>query len=322
MGLVNASLVSTAIATSLVAGLTIYGASQVTSPPRSEHRDDPCSWGLPCETIEFAAADGVRLSGWLARAPADRAAVIVAHGHGANRHTSLAYASFLFPEHSVLLPDFRAHGDSSGQLSSVGYHERQDLIGAARYLRALGYQRIGVLGISMGAAAALLAAAESPEIDAVVADSSFSVLRHAVREGARLRGYPSSIVRPLAYLSCRTAAIWLRYPMRSGDPINAVKRIAPRPLLLIHGDADTFILPEEARALHAAAGDPRELWLLPGVGHARALEAVGVTYRDRVMEFFENALTGPARLETQTRGRAGIDRWTSASQPPRQAPVR
>ena len=308
MGIVNASLVSTAIATSLVAGLTLYGASQVTSPRRSGHRDDPSSWGLPCETIQFAAADGVRLSGWLARSPSDRAAIIVAHGHGGNRHTSLAYASFLFPEHSVLLPDFRAHGDSAGQLSSVGYHERQDLIGAARYLRALGYQRIGVLGVSMGGAAALLAAAASPEIDAVVADSSFAVLRHAVREGARLRGYPPSIVRPLAYLSCRTAAIRLRYSMPSGDPINAVQRIAPRPLLLIHGDADTFILPEEALALHAAAGDPRDLWLLPGVGHARAIEADGAAYRDRVMEFFASALAGPARPATQTRGRAGIAR--------------
>ena len=158
----------------------------------------------------------------------------------------------------------------------------------------------------MGGAAALLAAAESPEIDAVVADSSFAVLRHAVREGARLRGYPPAIVRPLAYLSCRTAAIWLRYPMRSGDPINAVRHIAPRPLLLIHGGADTFILPEEALALHAAAGDPRELWLLPDVGHARALEANVDTYRDRVSTFFASALAGPARPETQTRGRAGI----------------
>jgi fermentation-respiration switch protein FrsA (DUF1100 family) len=292
MGLVNASLVSTAIATSLVAGLTIYGASQVTSPPRSEHRDDPRAWGLPCETIELVAADRVPLTGWFARAPSERAAIIIAHGHGANRHASLAYASFLFPEYSVLLPDFRAHGDSSGQLTSVGYHERQDLIGAARYLRTLGYERIGVLGVSMGGAAALLAAAEAPEIDAVVADSSFAVLRHAVREGARLRGYPAAIVRPLAYLSCQTAALWLRYPMHSGDPINAVQRIAPRPLLLIHGDADTFILPEESQALYAAAGDPKELWLLPGVEHARAIEANGEAYRDRVMEFFAKAFVG------------------------------
>jgi fermentation-respiration switch protein FrsA (DUF1100 family) len=295
MGIVNVSLVSGAIATGLVAGLTLYGSTQVTSPPRSDHRDDPLSWGLPCETIGFRAADGLPLRGWLARAPLGRGAVIVAHGHGANRHSSLAYASFLFPEYSVLLPDFRAHGESPGQLTSVGYHERKDLIGAVGHLRSLGYQWVGLLGISMGGAAALLAAAECPEVDAVVADSSFAALRHAVREGARMRGYPAPIVRPLAYLSCRTAAWRLRYSMRSGDPITAIARIAPRPLLLIQGEADSFILPEEARALYAAAGDPKELWLLPGVGHARAIEAASARYCERVMDFFSRSMASTAR---------------------------
>src|SRR5205823_13428472 len=126
---------------------------------------------------------------------------------------------------------------------------------------------------------------EDSAISAVVSDSSFAALRHAVREGARLRGYPGPITRPLAYLSCLTAAWRLRYPMRAGDPLGAVAAIAPRPILFIHGESDAFILVDNAEALYAAAGEPKQLWLLPGVQHARALEVDAETYRDRVMGF-------------------------------------
>jgi fermentation-respiration switch protein FrsA (DUF1100 family) len=280
-------IASLAAGTAAVAGLSIYGAYQVISPRRSLHRDDPTIWGLPCEEVHFDATDGVRLAAWLARSMEDSgAAVIVVHGHGGNRHTSLAYASYLFPDFSLLLPDLRGHGDSLGTHTSVGYLERRDLIGAALYLRGLGYQKIGVLGISMGAAVAILAAAQSEAIDAVVADSSFAALRHAVRQGARIRGYPSAITRPLAYLCCQTAAWRLRHPLRACDPLDVVGAIAPRPLFLIHGEADDLIPADSARALYAAAGEPKDLWVLPEVEHGRALEADGDRYRERVLRFF------------------------------------
>src|SRR6185436_11609234 len=119
---------------------------------------------------------------WLAHQPDSREAVIVVHGHGGNRHSSLAYASFLFPRYTVLMPDLRGHGESEGRHTSVGYFERLDLIAAAEYLHDLGYEKIGVLGISMGAVTALLAAAECDLFSAVVADSPFAELRQAVQE--------------------------------------------------------------------------------------------------------------------------------------------
>lgn len=286
----NLLLTSTVIATGAVAAASLYGAAQVISPPRCSHRDDPAAWGLPCEDVWFPAADGVKLAAWLARSPSSRATVIIAHGHGANRHTSLAYAAFLYPAFTVLMPDLRGHGDSEGQHTSVGYHERHDLVGATRYLTDLGYGPIGVLGISMGAATALLAAPETPLIRAVVADSSFAVLRHAVREGARLRGYPGPLTRPLAYLACWTAARRLGYPMCAGDPIGVVHRIAPRPILFIHGEADSLIPVENAHALYQAAGEPKELWTVPGVEHARVIEAQTEEYCARVRTFFQTWL--------------------------------
>lgn len=277
----------------VVVGLSVHGAYEVISPPRCEYRDDPDAWGLPCQEVEFRATDGVLIRAWLARAPGEMetpAAVIVLHGHGSNRHTTLAQCSFLYPEFTLLLPDLRGHGDSEGRHTSVGYLERLDLIGATRYLRELGYEKVGVLGVSMGAATAILAAAESELIDAVVADSAFAVLRHAVREGARLRGYPGPVTRPLAYLACRTAAWRLRHPLSASDPLGVVGAIAPRPLFLIHGELDDLILVENARALYAAAGEPKELWVLPGVEHSAALEADREAYQERVQGFFQRWL--------------------------------
>jgi fermentation-respiration switch protein FrsA (DUF1100 family) len=216
--------------------------------------------------------------------------VIVLHGFGGNRHTALAHSSFLYPEFSLLLLDLRGHGESDGRVTSVGYYERLDVIGAAQYLQDLGYRSIGVLGVSMGGATAILAAAECPAIDAVVADSSFAELRHAVREGARRRGYPATLSGPLAYLSCRTAALRLRHRYGAGDPVACVAAIAPRPLLLIHGEGDTFIRVDNAHALYAAAGEPKELWLLPDIEHAGAMESDCEAYRQRVDAFFRRWL--------------------------------
>jgi pimeloyl-ACP methyl ester carboxylesterase len=291
---------STAASAAIVAAAGLYGAAEVTRSRRSSHRDDPDAWGLPCREIEYSAPDGMRLKAWLAPTAESRAAIIVVHGHGGNRHTTLAHSALLYPEFTVLMPDLRAHGDSAGDLTSIGYRERLDLIGAARYLRALGYGPVGVLGVSMGGATAILAAAECPEIDAVVSDSSFACLRFAVREAARLRGYPGPITRPWANLSCLVAALRLRHHPQAADPVLAVAAIAPRPLLLIHGEADELILVEAAHALHRAAGEPKELWLLPHVAHARALESAPEAYRERVQDFFRRSLlaAGPTRVES------------------------
>jgi fermentation-respiration switch protein FrsA (DUF1100 family) len=274
-----------------VAGMSLYGAAQVITPPRCTRREDPAEWGVPSEDVQFRAPDGTLIRGWLARGKQTTGpAVIVAHGHGASRHGSLAHARLLYPRYTVLMPDHRAHGGSAGRYTSIGYHERLDLIGAAIYLRELGHTQIGVLGISMGGAAAILAAAESPEIGAVIADSSFACLWRAVQRSARHRGYPGPITAPLAYLSCHTAALRLRYRQAFGDPVRAVGAIAPRPLLIIHGGDDDLIAVDSAYQLYMAAGPGRELWILPGCGHARALEIAPELYAERILEFLDRTI--------------------------------
>ena len=70
--------------------------------------------------------------------------------------------------------------------------------------------------------------------------------------------------------------------------------LAPRPLLMIHGEKDTYIRPPMARALFDRARDPKEFWLVPGAKHNQALQVAGDEYRRRVLEFFERHVADPA----------------------------
>jgi fermentation-respiration switch protein FrsA (DUF1100 family) len=72
----------------------------------------------------------------------------------------------------------------------------------------------------------------------------------------------------------------------------ALRRLGPRPLLMIHGGADTYIKPVMARALFRHAKPPKELWVVPGAKHNQAPHAAGDEYRRRVLDFFDRHLAG------------------------------
>jgi uncharacterized protein len=268
-----------------------YGRRQITRALRSDFRDEPERWGLgPAEEVTLTASDGVRLHAWLFKAPSRAPTVILCHGHGGNKHTLLPLANLLFPAYNVLLLDARGHGESEGNRTTVGYEERLDVHAAVDELLRRDLGPIGILGTSMGAAIAILAAAEDERIAAVVADSSFARLWWAVAEVARLRGYPPGVAPVMANAACRMTSLRLRYPMTAFDPIQVVGRIAPRPLLLIHGENDELINARHARLLHARAGEPKELWILRGLAHCRGLEDAYDAYRDRIRRFFGRTL--------------------------------
>jgi fermentation-respiration switch protein FrsA (DUF1100 family) len=277
----------------ILAALGLYGAEQLTRPRRSDLEDTAERWGLPEPShLDLTAVDGVRLSAWWFPAPEANASVIVAHGHGANKASSLWVAAELFPRFNVLLLDLRGHGQSGGERTSVGFLERLDILAAVSWLDAQAGERpIGVLGISMGGATAILAAGleERPRIAAVVADSPFARLRSPVLAAICERGYPRAVSPVLAWSVC-TIAGWQVRARRALDPIDVVQRIAPRPLLIIHGEADALIPVENAYALYHRAGQPKELWVVPGVEHARVAESDLRAYADRVRTFFERWL--------------------------------
>jgi uncharacterized protein len=289
-----------------------YGHRQITHAYRNDFRDDPIRWGMgAAEEIDLTARDGIRLHSWLFRSPTATASVIVLHGHGGNKHMTLPLAGMLHPDYNVLLLDHRGHGDSEGLRTTIGYEERLDVHAAVDVLVGRGLGPVGIFGMSMGAATAILAAAEDERIAAIVADSPYARLRWAVQGAANLRGYPPALTPAMAYLGCLTTSLHLRYRMQAFDPVEVIGRIAPRPILLMHGTKDEIIPVASAHALYARAGEPKELWLQEGQLHCRAVEELYEQFGDRVHDFFNRWLRPVASVSAN--GAANLNGQVAAS---------
>ena len=278
-----------------VAGLAVaasaYMAHHITKPRPLGHppgRD----LGTLIDDVRFRTVDGVTLHGWYFGHPAPKAALALGHGFGMTRADLIDLARALQGlGYAVLLFDFRAHGGSEGRRSTIGYHEARDMVAAARSLRRrpeLAGCRIGALGMSMGATAAIVAAAQEPLIAAVVADSAFASLGSIVAGGLRLLYRLPAF--PLAPLIVRFGEALVGARIGENRAIDYVSRLTPRPLLLIHGDRDRLVPVADAHALHAAAGRPSDLWIAPDTGHARAFAHHPGDYLARVDRFFADAL--------------------------------
>ncbi|MBI2887040.1 MAG: alpha/beta fold hydrolase [Chloroflexi bacterium] len=285
----------------LVAGLSLQAARTVVYPRRSLDQVTPAQYGLRYERVEFPSADGLRLRGWFI--PGGRAAIVLAHGHASHKGAMLSYAQYLHQRggYSVLLFDFRASGESAGQRAALGYDEWRDVAGAVRYLQGrpeVNPQRIGALGASMGAAALLLMGEEAHQLRALVADSAFATAETMVAT------FDQWFLLPANVFSLSVPwAIEYYTGLKPGDisPLSTVGRIAPTPVLIIHGEKDTGIPVRDARALYHAAAEPKELWIIPGVGHAGGHGEATAEYQRRTLEFFGRYLGD--------NGRRSSSRW-------------
>ena len=249
------------------------------------------------EEVYFPSRDGLRLHGLYLPGPDGSPVLLLCHGY----YRSLTETFSLGCElnrlgYHVLLFDFRGCGLSAGRFTTLGYREAADVLGAVDYLRErLGQRPLGVLGLSMGAVAALRAAADCPAIAAVVADSAYADLRDTVRHKTK------DVLRLPFLVGLGWASIRIGEWLSGGDlaAVRAVDAVAsakggPRPLLLIHGERDDYLPPDNAQRLFQAAGEPKELWLAPGSGHAMARLDHGREYVARVHAFFQRHLTPEA----------------------------
>jgi dipeptidyl aminopeptidase/acylaminoacyl peptidase len=243
--------------------------------------------GLAYEDVRFTTDDGVTLAGWLIPAGRDtRSAVVVMHGFSGHRLPELAaFVPWLQERYHVLQFDFRGHGDSGPAAVTLGSHERRDVAAAVRFLESRGLGPIGLFGISMGAATAIVSAPDLP-VAAVVADAPYAELHHPVGNRMGELGYPWSTLGARLIVT----AVSLRTRTRLADPIRKVARIAPRGLLVIVPQEDRLIDARQGERLFEAAREPKELYVVPGAGHAEAYAVAPEAYRSRVLNFLERHL--------------------------------
>jgi len=281
----------------LIAFLIVAGwreSQYIIQRRQPDEPDSPARYGLPFEEVEFKSRDGITLRGWFIPAHQAKGTVIFCHGHAGSMDPDLKYAPWFHSSgFNVLMFDFRGHGRSEGDKISMGYFERFDLLGAVDYLRGRGIDNIGVLGFSMGGAVAITTAAMEPSIKAVACDGAFAHLLEVLVRGI---GVVNPALRPIGFiagpLALLFASLRLGAWLPSADPIRWVAKISPRPILIIHGERDVFISTQAIKALYQAAGEPKELWIVPNAGHRNADELYPHEWKERVIGFFEKWLGG------------------------------
>ncbi|GGJ44844.1 alpha/beta hydrolase [Streptomyces brasiliensis] len=203
--------------------------------------------------------------------PARDLVFVVAHGFtgDVDRPHVRRVAAALARHGAVVTFSFRGHGASGGR-STVGDREVLDLDAAVGWARGFGHAHVATVGFSMGGSVVLRHAALRRGVDAVVSVSSPA--RWYYRGTAPMRRLHWLVTRPEGRLVGRYG-LRTRIHHRDWDPVplsptEAVPRIAPAPLLIVHGDQDGYFPLDHPRMLASAAGDTAELWLEHGMGHA------------------------------------------------------
>jgi pimeloyl-ACP methyl ester carboxylesterase len=239
-----------------------WGAGALLHPYR-RHVTMPRPAGA--EDLEVQSA-GVRIRGWRLRpAGVPRGTVIYLHGSADNRTSGLFVAErFTRRGYDVVVYDSRAHGESEGEACTYGYYEKQDL---RRVIDTVEHGPVAVIGVSLGGAVALQAAAVDARIRTVVAVSAFSDLRTVATERAPRIASPDDLEAAF-----RLAEATAHFQVGDVSPVASAREIAV-PVLLVHGEDDHETPAAHSQRVFAALPGPKRLLLVPGAGHNDALRA-------------------------------------------------
>ncbi|MEI6437239.1 MAG: alpha/beta fold hydrolase [Candidatus Omnitrophota bacterium] len=218
-------------------------------------------------------------------------AVILAHGFFNNKDAYLfkEIAKALANHFDVVAFDFRGHGKSSGLFTWTS-RECADLQAVIAYVKNCGYEGIGLMGFSLGAAISLIEAAQNPDVKAVIAVSApydlwkidYHFWKPGMLDDLKLNlGYKAKGkgVRPGHPFGPKIA------------PLDIVAKIAPRPVLFIHGDDDWLINVRHSRTLFEKAQEPKKLVIIKKGGHAEMMfDQQPAEFTRLCREWFEGTL--------------------------------
>lgn len=271
-------------------------ASSLIKVERVALEDSPADYGRPFEEVSFRArGNDVTLEGWYMPGRHGMPVVVIAHGISSNRSTGgmTELASMLNADgFGALLFDLRGQGRSGGKFISGGWHERKDVLGAFDYLAARGVptESIGLLGLSLGAAAAALAAAAEPRIRALALDCPYTRATDMIDgEVARRTPFPWWFARALRSAAALIASRLYDIDLYAINPEEAVSELG-YPIYVITSASDERVPPSHAIRVHAAAADGSRLWEVHDVPHCAAFWERKEEYAERVGRYFTERL--------------------------------
>jgi alpha-beta hydrolase superfamily lysophospholipase len=265
--------------------------------------------GQPVADAEEAVlptTNNLRLHGCYLKTPGPRKGVILfGLEYGSNCWSCLPYCDFLRQNgYDIFACETRGQGSSSAHdgyepLQWVTTFEVEDLRSALAYLKTrpdADARGVGFFGLSKGGSTGLFLAAEDRYVRCCAVDGIFSTYTTMVPYMMKWVGIfthrqylidrcPTWYFHYAAYRGLQTMERERRCQYPSLEKV--IRRIAPRPLLMIHGSADTYIKPEMARSLFARADKPKEFWLVEGAKHNQSMQLAGDEYRQRILAFFD-----------------------------------
>jgi uncharacterized protein len=281
-----------AVVTLVMLTWTLGQAIAATNVPRTAVGSrTPADVGLTFRDVEFAAADGVTLSGWYVPSRSGAAAVVL-HGSGSTRSSVLDHAAVLARHgFGVLLYDARGHGRSDGRAMDFGWFGDDDLGGAVAFLQKqsdVNPERIAAVGMSMGGETAIGAAASIDAIAAVVAEGATNRVAEDKDWLSDVHGLRGTLTEAVDWLTYGFADLLTsaRPPIPLHD---AVYDAAPLPVLLIAAGES----PDEVDAAHfiqRSSPDTVQVWIAPETQHTDALDVHPEQWETRVVGFLEHAL--------------------------------
>jgi fermentation-respiration switch protein FrsA (DUF1100 family) len=282
------ALVSGAVALAALVGLYLL-AGALAAPRQGQVGAPPPDF--PAQSVRIARDGGPPVAGWFAAGAQAYPGVLLLHSLRSDRRSMLGRAKFLLAAgYSVLLVDLQAHGETPGEHITFGVAEARDAHAALAYLRArVGGRAVGVIGVSLGGAAALLGGAPVTA-DAVVLESVYSSIVRAVENRLSMRLGPSG--RFLAPLFTLQIEPRLGLPLTQLAPVSAIARLRA-PVFIVTGSEDRRTRRADALALFARASEPKQLWLVEGAGHQDLHRFTPAAYERRVLGFLSRHLRVP-----------------------------
>ncbi len=271
------------VGTAVLSG-AIY-AYALTHPGCGDTGATPADVGIEgAQDIAYPSHDEMTLQAWYLP-PQNGVVIILLPGLGGGRDGMLREGAILARHgYGLLMTETRSCARPDGQ-TTLGYHEAEDLKEAVTWvLDRPGVEQVGVLGYSLGGITATLGAAEDERIEAVAAEGGFYDLAADVTN----EGNPNTLWEAILFQS-----ILVCFRLETGvnahdvSPISVIDRISPRPLLLIYGELEAGEThPQEQLA---RAGEPKDLWIVPGAWHGGYLDVAAEEWERRVAAFFGSA---------------------------------
>lgn len=225
-----------------------------------------------------------------AKTPTEKTAMIV-HGYHSSSLEMLHIAYMYHHDlgYNIFLPDLFAHGESEGDHVRMGWFDRLDVMSWMNIANEVfgGDTKMVVHGISMGAATTMMISGEEnkPFVKAFVEDCGYTSVWDEF--AGELKAQFNLPKFPLLYSASIINGFANGWDFKEASALKQVAKCS-LPMLFIHGDADDFVPTWMVYPLYEAKPEPKELWLTPGVDHARSYQRYPTEYTQRVSSFLES----------------------------------